>query len=458
MDALLAAGVRADAIDAVLVEGLSADAWRVRAGAAKAMARQGGAVPPAVSRLVACVRDRRWQVREAAIEALAETSERPDGYVCLLRRALSDSAWNVRVAAAEALGELGPEARCAVADLTACEDDAQWPVREAAERARARIERETVRPLETAVAESVIEIRRRMGEGVDTTVVDGFLVCARDPGLDRNRWKAAIDVLQDSITAQRRELYGTNRPALPAMAIFCDGAESLRRSIAAWSSRPSYDRGCYDDMKRILFIRADSGDAEIRHEVSHLLMDADFGFADGSWFTGGKGFPAWLNEGVAGLWEGPLAYGVGDGEGTDLRHQVLLAALKRIGKFDGAVPSQNLPRDLPPMTIEWLLSLSDPDFYRLYVDGGGLSMALAREWVLYMNERGKLREFYTAFKRTMGEYPTRRRRSWNSGRVVRETLERVMGVRVNEMDADFLRWTTTRTEREVRPGLPVPSS
>ena len=178
-----------------------------------------------------------------------------------------------------------------------------------------------------------------------------------------------------------------------------------QRTYRLWADKLYGDRavphfGYYKPDKRTLVMNIATGTGTLVHELTHALIVYDF-----------PTVPAWFNEGLASLHEQCV---VGERKITGLTNW-------RLPGLQDAIRAGKL-RPLRELVTK-------RDFY-----GGmqGINYAQARYFVMYMQHRGVLGEFYARF---------RGRRDAKKADV--EAVEHVFARKIDEVEADFIRWVKT---------------
>ncbi|HWP40682.1 MAG TPA: hypothetical protein VNL70_07125, partial [Tepidisphaeraceae bacterium] len=128
----------------------------------------------------------------------------------------------------------------------------------------------------------------------------------------------------------------------------------------------------------VMLMNVATGTGTLVHELVHALMRADFPDA-----------PGWFNEGLASLYEQCTL----DGQTITGLKNWRLPALKQAIQENRLRPLSEL--------------IDDPRFYRQ--DLTGLNYAQARYLLMYLQEKGLLREYYRRFRAARGEDPTGRK-------------------------------------------------
>jgi len=131
---------------------------------------------------------------------------------------------------------------------------------------------------------------------------------------------------------------------------------------------PSTPYGFYSRAQNGMFMNIGTGGGTLVHEIVHPYVEADFPDA-----------PPWLNEGLGSLFEQSASR---DGHIVGLTNW-------RLGGLKRAISENRVP------TFKALTHLDDDAFYG---DDSGVNYAASRYLLYYLQEQGKLRELYTAFR------------------------------------------------------------
>jgi len=167
-----------------------------------------------------------------------------------------------------------------------------------------------------------------------------------------------------------------------------------------WSRRLFGDEavsgfGYYKPDRRTLVMNIDTGAGTLSHELTHALIVHDFPHP-----------PDWLNEALASLHE---QCRLDDGELVGMVNWRLAALREAIDAG----------------TLRPLAELVTQDDFR--ANRMGMNYAQARYFAMYMQHRGKLREFYTYY------------RDHREGGGV-AAIEHVLGERIGEVEASYVAW------------------
>ena len=192
-------------------------------------------------------------------------------------------------------------------------------------------------------------------------------------GMVRRRAEGTIQWAVDML---RKDFYQRDPDEILDIWLFQDKASYEKHAEALFGARPTTPFGYYSPTHRALVMNISTGGGTLVHEIVHPFMRANF-----------PACPAWFNEGLASLYE---QCGTKDGHihgYTNWRLTGLQRSLQA-----GTVPS-----------FETLMETTTNEFYRR---DKGTNYAQARYLCYYLQEQGKLIEFYRKFVANADEDPS----------------------------------------------------
>jgi hypothetical protein len=158
--------------------------------------------------------------------------------------------------------------------------------------------------------------------------------------------------------------------------LFGDAASYERGVKILTGEEPGTPYGFYSRTHRGLFMNIATGGGTLVHEIVHPYVEADFPAA-----------PPWLNEGLGSLFEQSAQRSEHIVGLTNWRLDGLQRAIERA--------------DVPP--FEALTRLTPTEFYG---DDSGVNYAASRYLLYFVQEQGKLRDFYRAFRASAARDPS----------------------------------------------------
>lgn len=214
-------------------------------------------------------------------------------------------------------------------------------------------------------AQHILMLKKKLPEGFSVFVERPFVVVGDSPPEDVQtickgtvRW-AVGKLKQDFFPRDPREII--------TIWLFKDDASYRQHTKEVFDDTPTTPYGYYSATDRALIMNIATGTGTLVHEIVHPFVRANF-----------RKCPAWLNEGLGSLYEQ-----CGEREGhiigyTNWRLPGLQRAIKH-----GVVPS-----------FQDLTSTTDSEFYGA---DQGTNYSQARYLCYYLQEQGKLTQFYRDF-------------------------------------------------------------
>ena len=245
------------------------------------------------------------------------------------------------------------------------------------------------------------KLRDRLGEGYAYDIdADHKLIYAASPEI--TTLAGLKDALQTQWRGQRRELFATGPDAYVTVVV--PSAADYHRIM-----RYHNVGGAYFDATKTLVAQRSGG--VMRHEFTHALHAADREPL-------GQEHAAWVVEGLGVLYESAE---IESAEGGDV-----LVPLADNARLPAAAAAARR-RGLVPLST--MLAMTPGEFMKR----PNLTYAQAGSVMLYLRDRGLLRNFYEAYKRTYDADPT-------GGRA----LEQASGMDVPAFEAAWTKWLLHR--------------
>jgi hypothetical protein len=240
-------------------------------------------------------------------------------------------------------------------------------------------------------------IRSELGEAFRVERVEDCFWIATDDG------PASLASYRATVERMVRHLYAdffSRRPDLPhRIYLFRDKEGYDAYCWSVYARKPATPYGFYLSRERKMVINISTGTGTLAHEIVHPLLAADL-----------PGAPSWFNEGFASLYERSTEEG---GRMVGLVNW-RLAALK-VALREGTCLSLE---ELLPMGAE-----------RFYGDRRGVHYAAARFLCLWLQEQGRLTDFYRRLKSGFAEDPTGR-----------SALVQACGANLADLEKEWREW------------------
>lgn len=208
------------------------------------------------------------------------------------------------------------------------------------------------------------ELEKKLdGQGYTILVEPPFVVIGDYAAKDVKR--TATGFLRDKLALLEKDFF-TKRPEKLLEVWLFKNERSFRKGAKKFfGDAPDTPYGYYSPDHNALVMNA-SGLGTLSHELVHPYMEANF-----------PDVPSWFNEGLASLFEYP-----GERKG-----HIIGNVNWRLPNLKKEIKAKTLP------TLSVLLSTTSDEFYGAEYD----AYAYARYLMYYLQEQGKLQEFYKTF-------------------------------------------------------------
>jgi hypothetical protein len=223
----------------------------------------------------------------------------------------------------------------------------------------------TGRPTPDNLAKRAQLLRERLPGSFRVRVAGPFVLIAEASEADTERHAASV---RRQVNHLRAHLFARGPDHIIDLWLFADNESYRTGTRALLEDWPRTLSGYYSPKRRAVIVNLESGEATLRHELVHPFMQASFPDA-----------PAWVDEGVASLFER-----------TRMTHRSI-----------EPLPGRRLPRLQRTMLAGRLPSIAaltagkESEFYG---DPRRLSYAQARYAMMFLQGRGKLEAFLTSLK------------------------------------------------------------
>ncbi|HEU4731313.1 MAG TPA: hypothetical protein VFT22_25640 [Kofleriaceae bacterium] len=233
------------------------------------------------------------------------------------------------------------------------------------------------------------------GQGFTVVVEPPFIVIGDEPpGTVKHH---ASGILRWSIQLLEAEYFKARPNKLIEIWLFKNKQTYLRGAKKFFGDDPDTPYGYYSSEHDAMVMNIGPGAGTLVHEVVHPYVEANFPAA-----------PAWFNEGLASLYERP----------SEKHGHIIGLPNWRLPNLKKEIKDDTLP------PIARLLGTTRDEFYNAPFDG----YAFARYLLLYLQEHGKLTEFYGKFVADTGD------------RTGKAALEAVLGETLDRFEPTWRRW------------------
>lgn len=251
-------------------------------------------------------------------------------------------------------------------------------------------------PSASALADRRAELEARLrGQGFTVVVEPPFVVVGDEaPGTVRHH---AAGILRWSIRLLEAEYFQARPNKLIEIWLFRNEQTFKKGAKKFFGDEPDTPYGYYSPDHDAMVMNIGPGAGTLVHEVVHPYVEANF-----------PGAPAWFNEGLASLYERP----------TEKKGHIWGLPNWRLPSLKKQIAGGTLPE------LARLLATSRDEFYAAEFD----AYAYARYLLLYLQDHGKLTEFYQKFAADQAD-PTGR-----------AALEAVLGEKLASFEPRWRRW------------------
>ncbi len=247
------------------------------------------------------------------------------------------------------------------------------------------------------------QARAELGAKIPAVVVDDVFLVVGAPGWDGPPFQESVALVRSALGAYFMGRFNAHPRRAISVYLFPSAQPYEAYCRAKYADKCLSKYGFYRPDERRMVMNAGLGLGTLTHELVHPIVESDFPEA-----------PAWINEGIASLFEAPLIPRAGEIHGAkNWRHPRLLRAL-------GSATERDVAR------LDALFGMSD-DVFR--DDAEDLHYAMARYLCQWLDERGKLWAFYQAWRDNAVDDPTGVR-----------AFAQVVGRLPSEMHEAWARW------------------
>jgi hypothetical protein len=220
-------------------------------------------------------------------------------------------------------------------------------------------------------AQHVRAVRGRLPRGFTLVLEKPFVVVGDEaPSVVRMR---AEQTVKWATVRLKSQYFEKDPEAIIDIWLFRDKSSYRKNALALFGDRPSTPFGYFSDEHDALVMNIATGGGTLVHEMVHPFMAANF-----------PACPAWFNEGLASLYEQSQGRGSKIHGMTNWRLAGLQKAIR-----SGRVPS-----------FRELTGTTDHEFYS---EDKGTNYAQARYLCYYLQEKGRLEDYYRRFRENAGD-------------------------------------------------------
>jgi hypothetical protein len=223
-----------------------------------------------------------------------------------------------------------------------------------------------------------------------------YYVASNSSNSEFARYSNTITRMDDHLT----KYFVKQRPQfLLKVYLFKDVKSYESFCVKHLNEKPSTPFGFYRSDGHLLVMNIATGTGTLAHEIVHPFIESDF-----------PGAPSWFNEGFASLYE----------QSMESKGKMMGLANWRLPGLQKAINNKKCPT---------LSSFMADTTEKFYADESGMSYGLARYLCFYLQEQGKLEEFYKSYRDNFSKDITGRK-----------ILEQVTGQKLPDLEKSLHFW------------------
>ena len=219
-------------------------------------------------------------------------------------------------------------------------------------------------PTQTQLETRAKELEKKLkGQGYTVLVEPPFVVIGDSPTKEVQR--VTTGFLRSKVAQLEKEYFSKRPDRVLEVWLFKNRQSFFKGAKKFFNDEPDTPYGYYSPDANALIMNA-SGLGTLSHELVHPYMEANF-----------PDVPSWFNEGLASLYEQP----------SERKGRIVGLPNWRLPNLKKEIKDKSLPN------LSKLISTTRDEFYGARYD----AYAYARYLVYYLQEHGKLQEFYKKF-------------------------------------------------------------
>ncbi|HEY0253408.1 MAG TPA: DUF1570 domain-containing protein [Kofleriaceae bacterium] len=250
-------------------------------------------------------------------------------------------------------------------------------------------------PTQKELEQRASELHKKLDGQHFTITISAPFVVVGDGG-DREVKHIANGFLHDKVLMMEKDFFAKRPDKLIEVWLFHDEKSFRRGANKFFGDEPDTPYGYYSPTANALIMNV-NGLGTLSHELVHPYMEANF-----------EDVASWFNEGLASLFERP----------SERKGHIIGLPNWRLPNLKKEIKAKSLP------SLAKLVATKRDEFYNADWD----AYAQARYLVYYLQEQGKLNDFYTAYHDDQKD---------NTGRTA---LEKVLGEDLESFDPKWRAW------------------
>jgi hypothetical protein len=217
-------------------------------------------------------------------------------------------------------------------------------------------------------------LKKRVPAGFPVLVQAPFVVTGNDTEAHLREYSAHTVVW--AVTHLKADFFAKDPTDIIDIYLFTDADAYQKYAKELLHDTPTTPYGYYSPVHKALVMNIGTGGGTLVHEIVHPFMAANF-----------PECPSWFNEGLASLFE----------QSAERDGHIVGQTNWRLAGLQQAIREKKLP------TFKNLTATTTDQFYG---DQRGVNYAMARYLLYYLQQQGKLRDYYQAFAAGVKTDPT----------------------------------------------------
>ncbi|MFT5525958.1 MAG: hypothetical protein ACI9HK_003928 [Pirellulaceae bacterium] len=223
-------------------------------------------------------------------------------------------------------------------------------------------------------AQHIRRLKKRLPSGDFQIVIQKPFVVVGDESLDTVK-RRSVETVKWAVDRIKRDYFAKDPDEIIDIWLFKDKASYESNTVELFGEKPGTPFGYYSPTHRALVMNISTGGGTLVHEIVHPFMASNF-----------RACPSWFNEGLASLYE----------QCRDNQGHIWGSTNWRLRGLQIAIASDRVP------TFKELCSTTTNEFYR---EDLGTNYSQARYLCYYLQEQGKLVDYYHAFRKNAAADP-----------------------------------------------------
>jgi hypothetical protein len=223
-------------------------------------------------------------------------------------------------------------------------------------------------------AQHVLALKRKLGPDYTVVLEPPFVIAGNEAEeMVKQRTEEVVRWAHDKL---RQDFFGEEPKKILDVLLFKNAQTYRKKALDLFHAEPTTPYGYYSSENDALVMNIATGGGTLVHEMVHPFVEVDFPDA-----------PPWLNEGLGSLFE----------QSDERDGHIVGLTNWRLPGLQRAIAEHRLPP---------LHALFEANTHVFYDEDRGTNYGAARYLCYYLQERGRLVEFYKEFRAHHAEDPT----------------------------------------------------